>query len=74
MSNRARFEENKRKRENRVRKRKIVVFSIFVCIAIIVAAFCFMFMAPAFNISNIICEGNVRIGSDEIVSASGIEN
>lgn len=72
MRNNTRIDEIRKNREVKARKRKIILFSVLTCVVLIAGTLCFMLMAPSFNISNIVCEGNLRVSSDEIISSSQI--
>lgn len=75
MQNRRKLsrEEYARMRQQRMLRRRIASMTILGIAVVVIASLCFMFMAPAFNIKNVVCEGNEKTSSEAIIQTAAIQ-
>ncbi len=61
-------------RQRKLFMRRIICAAVLGIIVIAAAVLCFMLMAPAFNVSNVVCEGNINISSEAIIETAAIQS
>lgn len=66
-------EEFVNQRQRKAFKRRVVSTAILAVIVLAAASLCFALFAPTFDIQNVVCEGNVHINSESLVSIAAVQ-